>query len=173
MVHTDKNESEKNYYNSGFSNKSMYTVNIKDSLSHINQLIDMAEESKRKILNLHNQLKKLRTRMFFLIAISYIGIGFFAAFVKEQYSSFTNYLPSLYTLLTLIIFVSIIIISLFAYIKQRNDIKKQITVERYILKDILSIVFDIRKILDLSDPTGSLWIEFKVVDMRLKRLDFY
>ena len=63
--------------------------------------------------------------------------------------------------------------ALYTFLKQRNEIKKQISIERRILKDILSIVFDIRKILDLSDPTGSLWIDLQIVDMRLKRLEFY
>ncbi|MGN8012597.1 hypothetical protein [Enterobacter sp. 22325] len=174
MVHIDNNDTESYYYDDEFGKKSsMYSVNIKDSLSHINQLIDMAEESKKKIVDLSKQLKKFRLRMLGLIAIVYIGMGFFAAYINEQFGSLTNYIPSLYTIVSLIITVCILAISLYVFSKQRSDIRKRIAVERYILKDILSIVFDIRKILDLSDPTGSLWIEFKIVDMRLKRLDFY
>lgn len=170
MVHFDNNDT--NYYGE-HDEESMRAYNIKNSLSHINQLIDMAEVSKGKIANLFKQMKKLRERMFYLIVIAYAGIGFYAAFIKENYNSLSDYLPSLYTLLSLVIAACALTFALYAFLKQRNEIKKQITIERRILKDILSIVFDIRKILDLSDPTGSLWIDLKIVDMRLKRLEFY
>ncbi|HBR4790566.1 hypothetical protein V6X06_21840 [Klebsiella pneumoniae] len=171
MVHFDNNDT--NYYYGGHDEESMRAYNIKNSLSHINQLIDMAEVSKGKIANLLKQMKKLRERMFYLIVIAYAGIGFYAAFIKENYNSLSDYLPSLYTLLSLVIAACALTFALYAFLKQRNEIKKQISIERRILKDILSIVFDIRKILDLSDPTGSLWIDLKIVDMRLKRLEFY
>ncbi|MBZ6783839.1 MULTISPECIES: hypothetical protein [Klebsiella pneumoniae complex] len=171
MVHFDNNDT--NYYYGEHDEESMRAYNIKNSLSHINQLIDMAEVSKGKIANLFKQMKKLRERMFYLIVIAYAGIGFYAAFIKENYNSLSDYLPSLYTLLSLVIAACALTFALYAFLKQRNEIKKQITIERRILKDILSIVFDIRKILDLSDPTGSLWIDLKIVDMRLKRLEFY
>jgi len=172
MVHFDNNDTN-NYYYGEYDEESMRATNIKNSLSHINQLIDMAEESKSKISNYYRQIKKLRERMLYLVVIAYIGAGFYAAFIKENYKSFSNYLPSLYTLLSLVIVICALSFALYSFLTQRNNIKKQISIERYILKDILSLVFDIRKMLDLSVPTGSLWIEFKVVDMRLKRLDFY
>ena len=171
MVHFDNNDT--NYYYGKHDEESMRAYNIKNSLSHINQLIDMAEASKGKIANLLNQIKKLRERMFYLTVIAYTGVGFYAAFIKENYNSLSDYLPSLYTILSLAIAACALMFALYTFLKQRNDIRKQILIERHILKDILSIVFDIRKILDLSDPTGSLWIDLKIVDMRLKRLEFY
>ena len=171
MVYFDNDDT--NFYYGEHDEESMRADKIKNSLSHINQLIDMAEESKGKIVNLYKQMKKLRERMLYLVVIAYTGMGFYAAFIKENYNSLSNYLPSLYTILSLVIVVCVLTFALYTFLKQRNDIKNQISIERNILKDILSIVFDIRKILDLSDHTGSLWIEFKIVDMRLKRLEFY
>lgn len=172
MVHFDNNDIN-NYYYGEFDEESMRSNDIKNSLSHINQLINMAEESKGKMANFYKQLKQLRERMFYLLVIVYIGAGFYAVFIKENYKSFSNYLPSSYALLTLLIIICVLTFALYAFLKQRNHIKKQIFIERHILKDILSLVFDIRKMLDSSAPIGSLWIELKIVDMRLKRLDFY
>ena len=172
MVHFDNNDIN-DYFNGEYDEESMRATNIKSSLSHINQLIDMAEESNGKIANLYKQMKKSGERMFYLIAIAYAGAGFYAAFITEHYKSFSNYSPSLYTALSVVIVICALTFYFYAFLKQRNNIKKQISIERYILKDILSLVFDIRKILNCSVPTDSLWIEFKLVDMRLKRLDFY
>jgi membrane protein insertase Oxa1/YidC/SpoIIIJ len=168
----DTKKSGNPYSSFGNNSSFMRPVNVHDSLSHINQLIDMAEESKNKITNLYKQLKKMRERMLILIAFAYICIGFFVAFISEQYKSLSN-LPSSYTILTLVIVILILAFALFTYRNQRSAIRLQIAMERGILKDILGLVFDIRKLLDISAPTGSLWLEFKVVDMRLRRLEFY
>ncbi len=170
MVHFDNNGTN-NHHQGEYDEESIRVTNIKNSLSHINQLIDMAEESKVKIVDLHKQMNKLSERLIYLILIIFSGMGFYAVLSKENYNSFSNY--SLYTLILLVIVISVLTFALYTFLKQRSYIRIQISIERYILKDILGIVFDIRKMLDLSIPTGSLWIEFKVVDMKLKRLDFY
>lgn len=172
MVHFDNNDIN-DYYHGAYDGKSMRATNIKSSISHINQLIDMAEESNDKITNLYKQMKKSRERILCFIVIAYIGAGFYAAYITEHYKSFSNYSPSLYTVLSVVIVICALTFSVYAFLKQRGNIKRQISIERYILKDILSLVFDIRKILNRSVPTDSLWIEFKFVDMRLKRLDFH
>lgn len=142
------------------------------AFKHLNILIEMAESSHNKINGFNKELKKLRKRTLTIILIAYALIGILLTYTKERFIFITLEIPYSYIILTAVIIAGVIVYILFNFQFQRKDLKLEIEVEQRILKDILELSFDIKKIIGSETMTHDAWIAYQVLEMRLRRLNF-
>ncbi|HGH3375888.1 TPA: hypothetical protein ACJILP_000568 [Enterobacter ludwigii] len=142
------------------------------AFKHLNVLIEMAESSHSKINRLNKELKKLRKRTLTTLLIAYALIGVLLTYTKEKFIFITLDVPFSYIVLTGIIIIGALLYILFNFKLQRKDLKVEIEVEQRILKDILELSFDIKKILGSEVMTHDAWVAYQVLEMRLRRLNF-
>ncbi|HIE4545013.1 TPA: hypothetical protein ACXNIS_003211 [Providencia rettgeri] len=123
-------------------------------------LIDLATSMQDSISKKRYEIKKI---LYISMAIMYIVIAsifFFTYFITTT--------PKLIT--TYIIFVSFIFITLAPIFYRIKTLRKEISIEMYMMKDIMEIIFNLRKIFPRNTISK---IDITILDLKLRRLKFY
>ncbi|RSB30802.1 hypothetical protein [Enterobacter cloacae] len=152
-----------------YSNDELHTS---QAFQHLDMLIQMAESSHGKINALNKAIRKLQKRNLTIILIAYAMLGIMLTYTKEKFILITINTPFSYMLITTVIVIAALLYILINYTMQKKEIKTDIEVERRILKDILELSFDIKKTLINTSLSNDEWMSLRIIEMRLRRLEF-
>jgi len=138
-------------------------------LQELESLLDLAEKTSDKAIEYHKEAESRTTKilvaLFSLVAVIIIVMSIFTSLVFKM-SDVEQIIVTSFSGFAIVMLIFFI----FSQYQMKKELKRKSYIEKELLKELLSMIDDIRKIVYFENALSN--IDKALIEMRLKRISF-